>query len=77
METPVAPSMPCQKFEEELWEWCIQQNFKNSFRALWKLMSPEDCVWENHYQIIMKTKMQEKEITALQFRSQICSYAEK
>ena len=24
LETPVAPAMPCKKYEEELWEWCIQ-----------------------------------------------------
>ena len=26
LETPVAPAMPCKNNEEELWEWCIQQN---------------------------------------------------
>ena len=25
-ETSVAPAMPCKNYEEELWEWCIQQN---------------------------------------------------
>ena len=26
LETPVAPAMPCKNYEEELWEWWIQQN---------------------------------------------------
>ena len=30
-------------------------------RVFWKLMNLQDCVWENHYQIIMKTILQEKE----------------
>ena len=29
-------------------------------RVFWKLMNPKDCVWENLYQIIMKTILQEK-----------------
>ena len=40
-------------------------------------MNLRDCVLEIHYRIIMKTILQEKEtiITALQFVSQIYSYA--
>ena len=30
-------------------------------RVFWKLMNPKDCVWENLYQLIMKTILQEKE----------------
>ena len=26
LEISVAPAMPCKNYEEELWEWCIQQN---------------------------------------------------
>ena len=26
LETPVALAMPLQNYEEELWEWCNQQN---------------------------------------------------
>ena len=41
-------------------------------------MNPKDCVWENLYQIIMKTTFQGKKkqfTTALQFGSQIYSHA--
>ena len=40
-------------------------------------MNLQDCVWEIHYQIIMKTILQERRqfITALQFGSQVYSYA--
>ena len=34
---------------------------KQDLRVFWKLMNLKDCVWENHYQIIMKTILQEKE----------------
>ena len=26
LETSVAPAVLCKNYEEELWEWCIQQN---------------------------------------------------
>ena len=32
-----------------------------NLRVFWKPMNLQDCVWENHYQIIMKTILQEKE----------------
>ena len=35
---------------------------KTKWGVFWKLVNPQDCVWENHYQIIMKTMLQEKEI---------------
>ena len=38
-----------------------------NLRVFWKLMNLQDCVWEIHYQIIMKTILQEKEtINSLQ-----------
>ena len=50
---------------------------ERNLRVFWKLMNLQDCVWENHYHIIMKTTMQEEVTitTALQFGSQIYSYA--
>ena len=33
---------------------------KQDLRVFWKLVNPKDCVWENLYQIIMKTILQEK-----------------
>ena len=32
---------------------------KQDLRVFWKLVNLQDCVWENHYQIIMKTILQE------------------
>ena len=42
-------------------------------RVPWKPVNLQDCVWENHYRIIMKTILQEKGqfTAALQFGSQI------
>ena len=34
---------------------------QQDLRVFWKLMNPKDCAWQNHYQIIMKILMQEKE----------------
>ena len=34
---------------------------KQDLRVFWKVVNLQDCVWENHYQIIMKTILQEKE----------------
>ena len=50
---------------------------KQNLRVFWKLMNPHDCVWENHYRNIMRTILQKRRqfITALQFGSQIYSYA--
>ena len=51
---------------------------KQNLRVFWKLVNLQDCVWENHCRLIMKTILQEKVkqfTTALQSRSQIYSYA--
>ena len=32
-----------------------------NLRVFWKLVNLQDCVWENHYLLIMKTILQEKE----------------
>ena len=34
---------------------------KQNLRVFWKLMSLEDCVWENHCRLIVKTILQEEE----------------
>ena len=34
---------------------------QQNLRVFWKLMNPPECVWENHYQSIMKSILQEKE----------------
>ena len=58
LETSVAPAMPCKIMKN-----CgsgVSNKFKQNLRVFWKLMNPQDCVWENHCQIIMKTILQEK-----------------
>ena len=34
---------------------------KQNLRVFWKLVNPQDCVWENHCRHIMKTILQEEE----------------
>ena len=49
-----------------------------NLRVFWKLVNLQDCVWDNHYQIIMETILQEKETihtTAIQFGTQFYSSA--
>ena len=50
---------------------------KQNLRVFWKPMNPQECVWETRYHQITKTILQKwwKFITALQFGSQIYSYA--
>ena len=33
---------------------------KQNWRVFWKLVNLQDCVWENHFRLIMKTILQEK-----------------
>ena len=37
-----------------------------NLRVFWKPVNPQDCVWENHYRIIMRTILQEKGDNSLQ-----------
>ena len=62
LETSVAPAVPCKIVKKKLWEWCIQQKFRQDLRVFWKLMNPQECVWEIRYRIITKTILQEREI---------------
>ena len=39
---------------------------KQGLRVFWKLMNLQDCVWEIHYQIIVKTILQGKGDNSLQ-----------
>ena len=34
--------------------------FKQNLRVFWKLMNPQECVWETRYHQITKTILQEK-----------------
>ena len=58
LETSVAPAMPCK-----IMKICGSggsNKIKKNLRVFQKLMNPEECGWESHYQIIMKTILQEK-----------------
>ena len=52
LETPMAPAMrPVAK--------AMSSNL--NLRVFWKPVNPQDCVWENHCRLTMKTILQEKE----------------
>ena len=63
LETPAAPAMPCNIIKSN--KNCgsgASNKIKNKTSVYsGKPVNPQDCVWENHYQIIMKTILQEKE----------------
>ena len=58
LETSVALAMPCKimKIVGVVHPTKLRQNL----RVFWKLMNPQECVWEIRYRIIMKTRLQEK-----------------
>ena len=60
LETPVARALPCNIVKSN--KNCVKNPIHASFVLIlfWKLMNLQDCAWENHYQIIMKTILQEK-----------------
>ena len=58
LETSMAPAMPCKIVKN-----CgsgASNKFRQNLRVFWKLMSPQECVWETRYRQITKTIMQEK-----------------
>ena len=62
LETPVAPAMPCKIMKSNKNCGVVHpMKSKQNLRVLWKLVNPQDCVWENHCRIIMKTILQEEE----------------
>ena len=77
LETSVAPAMPC-KILKNCGSGASKTTLKQNLRVFWKLMNPQECVWEIRYRVIMKTILQEKvkiHYTTLQLGSQINSYA--
>ena len=57
LETSVAPAVPCKIAKN-----CgsggsnkIKNKTKQNLRVFWKLMNPQECVWEIRYRIITKT----------------------
>ena len=59
LETSVAPAMPCKIMKKVgvVYPTKLRQNL----RVFWKLMNPQECVWETRYRKITKTILQEKE----------------
>ena len=58
-ETSVGPAMPCKI--RKIVGVVHPTKLKQNLRVFWKLMNPQECVWEIRYRIIMKTILQEKE----------------
>ena len=62
LETSVALAMPCKIMKN-----CrsgasnkIKTKLRQNLRVFWKLMNPQECVWEIQYRIITKTILQER-----------------
>ena len=63
LETSVAPAMPCKIIKSKKIVGVVHPlKSRQNWRVFWKLVNLQDCVWENHRRIIMKTILQEKEI---------------
>ena len=59
LETAVAPAMPCKTIR--IVGMVINPIRSNqNLRVFWKPVNIQDCVWENHCRLIMKTILQEK-----------------
>ena len=54
LETPVAPAMPYKIMKKNCGSGASNK-IKQNLRVLWKLVNLQECVWENHCRIIMKT----------------------
>ena len=62
LETPMAPAMPCKIITTIRIVGVVHPIKSNqNLRVFWKPVNPQDCVWENHCRLIMKTILQEKE----------------
>ena len=62
LETPVAPAMPCKIMKSNKNCGVVHPTkSKQNLRVFWKPVNLQDCVWENHCRLIMKTILQEKE----------------
>ena len=60
-ETPVAPAMLCKIIKRNNNCGSGASNKSNqNLRVFWKPVNLQDCVWENHCRLIMKTILQEK-----------------
>ena len=69
LETSVAPAMPCKTIKNSKHRVIggKTNEINQNLRVFWKLVNLHDSVWEKHYQIIMKTMLQEKETIHYKF----------
>ena len=54
LETSVAPATLC-KFIKKFMGVMDPTKVKQNLRVFWKLVNPQECVWEIRYRIITKT----------------------
>ena len=62
LETPVATAMPCKIMQSN--KNCgsgASNKIKQNLRVFWKLVNLQDCGWEKHCRLIMKTILEEEE----------------
>ena len=75
LETSVAPAMLCEIMK--IVGVADLTKTRQNLRVFWKLMNPQECVWETRYHQITKTILQEK--VRIQYSITtwftICSYA--
>ena len=59
LETSVVPAMTCKNMKRNSGV-VHPTKLRQNLRVFWKLMNPQECVWEIRYHTIMKTILQEK-----------------
>ena len=63
LETSVAPAVSC-KIVKNCGSGASNKKLRQNLCVFWKLMNPQECVWEIRYRIIMKTILQKGEISS-------------
>ena len=63
METPMAPAMLCKTCKKVRKGRPVARLMisRQNLRVSWNQVNPQECVWRNLYQIIMRTILQERE----------------
>ena len=57
LETSVAPAVPCKIMKKNCGSGASNKIKTKLACVFWKLMNLQDCVWEIHYRLIMKTML--------------------
>ena len=62
LETPMAPAMPCKTCKKSKHGDTLSKinDFKKNLSVSWKPVNPQECVWVNLYQNIMRTILEGK-----------------